>query len=463
MYELRDDETRARFGLAPRPPLPSPHDTAAARYRSDARDEDLVDIDAIIGTAADQIAVTPGVLRRSWTENGRRYFHYQTEMPVEFGGTVFSGKYAVLEDRWNDVAFHVFHHPAHDYNLDRMIHGMKASLEYFTAQFGPYPDSQLRIVEFPRYGGFGHAHPHTTAFAEDAFFSRVREGEVDQPFYGTAHEVAHQWWGGMVRGAPVGGHAFLSESLANYSAMMVTETTFGPEVARKVYNFHLELYLRGRGTQSREVPVLEVTDQSYIAYRKGALAMYTLREHIGEVAVNTALRRFFEKFSGAGRHSPTSLDLFAELRAVTPDSLQYLLTDWFETITLWDVSAERAVVEPTGTGEYVVTLDVVARKMRADSVGNETEVPMDDFVEIGVFTGGAPINTDLNLDFDEHGEVLHLQRHRIRTGRQTIRITVPQPPVRAGIDPYRKLVDRRSADNVTGIEAAGSPPSGRGR
>jgi ABC-type transport system involved in multi-copper enzyme maturation permease subunit len=462
MFELRDDETRQRFELAPRPPLPAPHDTAAARYRSNTGGEGLVDVDATIGTAADQIAITPGVLRRSWTENGRRYFHYQTETPIEFGGIVFSGMYAVLDDRWNDVALQIFHHPTHDYNLDRMVHGMKASLDYFTAQFGPYPDRQLRIVEFPRYGGFGHAHPHTIAFAEDAFLSRVREGEVDQPFYGTAHEVAHQWWGGMVQGAPVGGHGFLSESLANYSAMMVTEKAYGPEVARRVYNFHLELYLRGRATQSREVPVLEVTDQPYIAYRKGAIALYALRERIGEVAVNTALRSYFEQHSGAGRQRPTSLDLYAELRAVAPDSLQYLLTDWFETITLWDVSTERAVMEPTGTGAYVVTLDVVARKMRADSVGNETEVPMDDFVEIGVFTGGAPINTDLNLDFDEHGDVLYLERHRIRTGRQTLSITVPQRPVRAGIDPYRKLIDRRGGDNVIGVDAAVADPSGSG-
>ena len=78
---------------------------------------------------------------------------------------------------------------------------MKASLEYYTQQFGPYPDSQLRIVEIPRYGGFGRAHPHTIAFTEDIFLSRVEEGEFDQPFYGTAHEIAHQWWGGQVRGA----------------------------------------------------------------------------------------------------------------------------------------------------------------------------------------------------------------------------------------------------------------------
>ena len=81
----------------------------------------------------------------------------------------------MLEDRWNDVALQIFHHPTHSYNLDRMVRSMKASLEYFTAQFGPYPDSQLRIVEFPRYGGFGHAHPHTIAFAEDAFLNRVKE------------------------------------------------------------------------------------------------------------------------------------------------------------------------------------------------------------------------------------------------------------------------------------------------
>jgi hypothetical protein len=450
MFELPDEETRARFGLAARPPLPGPEEADASEHR----DAERVHVDAIIGTSADQIAVTPGVLRRSWTEQGRSWFHYETGMPTSFGGTVFSGEYAVLEDRWNDVALSIYHHPEHDYNLDRMVHGMKASLEYFTAQFGPYRESQLRIVEFPRYGGFGHAHPHTIAFAEDAFLSRVKEGEIDQPFYGTAHEVAHQWWPGQARAAPVRGHRFLSESLANYSAMMVTEKAYGLEVARRVYNFHLGLYLSGRASQAREVPLLHVTDQSYIAYRKGALAMYTLREHIGEENVNTALRRYLETHRDAG--PATSLDLFAQLRAVTPDSLRYMLTDWFETITLWDVRTERAVVEQTASGEYVVTLDVLARKMRADSVGNETEVPMDDMVEIGVFTGGPPINTDLNLDFDEHGEVLHLERHRIRTGRQTLRITVPQPPVRAGIDPYRKLVDRRGNDNVVGVAAAGA-------
>jgi ABC-type transport system involved in multi-copper enzyme maturation permease subunit len=445
ILELTSEELREDLGLAPRPARPEPEDAAEFEDRWSIRDADLVHVDAVIGTAADQIAVTSGLLRRTWTENGRRYFHYQTEEPISFGGSIFSARYAVSNDVWNDVPLRIFHHREHADGLDPLFAGMKSALGYMTEHFGPYPYGMLRIVEKPRYGGgFGSAHPYLMALSEDAFFSRVEEGEVDQPFYGTAHEVAHTWWGGIVRGAPVHGAAFLSESLANYSAMAITEDTYGPEMGRRVYEFQMERYLRGRAAQGREVPVLRVEDQPYIAYRKGALALWTLREHIGEEAVNAALKRYLEKYRGAGPPYPTSLDLFAELGAVTPDSLDGLLEDWFETITLWDVSTERAVVQPTGAGEYTVILDVRAKKMRADGSGRQSEVPMDDLVQIGVFAPG---------EGGEPGEPLHLERHRIRSGQQTIRVTVPREPARAGIDPYRMLIDLERGDNLVRVQS----------
>lgn len=447
-FELSGEDERRRLGLEPRAPMPGPDDAGARRYRHSVRDADLVDVDMILGTSEDQIAITPGALRRSWTENGRRYYHYRTDAPTSFSATVFSAAYAVLEDRWKDVALRIYYHPTHDYVLDRTLRSMKSSLEYYTGHFGPYPEAELRVVEIPRYGGFGVAHPHTIAFTEDYFFSRVRDGEVDLPFYGTAHEIAHQWWGGQARGAQVRGHAFLSESLANYSAMMVTEKEYGPAAAREVYDFQMERYLHGRATQSREVPLLEVTDQPYIAYRKGAIAMYTLREQIGEERVDAALRRYLEQHREGGPPYPTSLDLYAELRAVTPDSHQALLKDLFEEVTLWEVRTERARVERTDAGEYQVTLEVAGKKLRADSVGAETEVPMDDLVEVGVFAPGGD---------DELGAPLYLQQHRVRSGAQTIRVTVAQEPARAGVDPHRKLIDRQRRDNVVDVETAAAP------
>jgi aminopeptidase N len=244
----------------------------------------------------------------------------------------------------------------------------------------------------------------------------------------------------------VSGRAVLSETLSNYSAMLVTEKQFGAEASRMVYDFQMDRYLRRRAELGREVPLVDVEDHPHIAYGKGAVAMYTLREHVGDEAVNAALRRFLERHRNSKPPLPTSRDLVAELRTATPDSLRYLVTDLFETITLWDVRTQSAIVEPTGTGEYVVTLDVVARKLRADSVGRETETPMNDLIEIGVFAPGTG---------EGLGAPLYVQRHRIRSGKQTIRITIPREPARAGVDPHRKLIERERDDNVVEVKGLG--------
>lgn len=441
-FEVSGDAERKRYGLPPQAPMPGPRDAGANQYQNRFRDGGRIHVETIVGTSADQIAVVPGVLRRSWMDKGRRYFHYGTRLPDMFGTSVFSARYAVHESRWNDVVLQIFHHPPHRSNLGRMTAGMKASLDYYTSTFGPYPYRELRIVEVPPYSINGRAFPSAMALAEPNFITRVEPGLVDLSFFGTAHEVAHQWWGGQVRPAYARGRGFVSESLANYSAMLVTETVLGPAEARRVYDFQMDRYLRQRGETGRDVPLLDVEDHPHVSYGKGAVAMFTLRERIGVEPVNTALRRFLGKYRRSGPPYATSLDLYAELRAVTPASMHSLLTDLFETITLWDVKTEQAGVRRLSDGNYEVTLDVVAQKMRADGAGVETPTPMNDFVEIGVFAA-------------DDDQAIHLARHRIRSGKQRIRIVVPREPSRAGIDPYRKLIERERGDNVVAVERAG--------
>jgi ABC-type transport system involved in multi-copper enzyme maturation permease subunit len=456
-FEVSDAQLRRDHGLAPRTPRFAASDPRALRYHSTLRgDDDRVQLDAVIGTAAGQTAITPGTLLREWTEGGRRYFHYRTDAPLSFGASIFSARYAERRDRWSPpggsgqpVTLRVLHHPTHTFNLDRIVRGMKAALDYNTASFGPYPARELRVVEIPRYAGnLNRAHPHTIAVSEGGpFLTRVEEDDVDRTFFVTAHETAHQWWGGQVTGAHVPGRALVSEMLAQYSAMMAMEKALGREQVRRFYDYEMDGYLQNRGIFSnREAPLLDVENQNYVYYHKGAVAMYTLREQLGEARVNAALRRFLERFRDAGPPYPTSRDLLAELRAVTPDSLRPLLRDLFEEITLWDVRTEAVRVEPAGAGAYRVTLDVVARKVRADSVGVETEVPMSDRVEIGVF-GAAP------------GDPLYLRPHLVRSGRQTITVTVPRPPARAGIDPFGKLIQRKRDDNTVSVPEAATASS----
>ncbi len=408
--ELVDEGDRRERGLGTRPRAASIDDARARTRNLLAYDADWMDFQVTVGTDLDQTAVAPGYLRRTWTEGDRRYFDYAMDAPMLNFYAFLSGRYEVAKDRWNGVAIEVHHHPGHEENVPRMIRSVKASLDYYTRQFGPYQHRQVRILEFPRYGEFAQSFDNTIPYSEAIGFI-----------------------------ADVQGAAMLSETLAEYSALMVMEKEHGREEIGRFLEFELDQYLRGRGGERRaEQPLVLVENQQYIHYNKGALAMYALRDWIGEERVNAALRAFLAEWKFRGPPYPTARDLVKHLRAATPDSLKHVVADLFEHVTLYENRAVRAMSRGAGAGRWEVALEVEARKIRADSLGNETDVPVGDWIDVGVYTAGR-------------AEPVYLRKHRVTQSRQTIRVVVDQPPTRAGIDPLHKLIDRETDDNVVRV------------
>jgi ABC-2 type transport system permease protein len=308
----------------------------------------------------------------------------------------------------------------------------------------------VRIVEFPRYQSFAQSFPTTVPYSEGiGFITRVREkdDDLDMPFFVTAHEVAHQWWGHQVIGAYAQGSAMLVESMAEYSALVVMEKRYGAASVQKFLRHELDEYLSGRSTErKKEQPLIRTEGQAYIHYNKGSLTLYALRDYIGEAAINRALRRFLSEHAYETAPYATARDLVAALRDETPDSLKYVITDLFETITLFDNKTDTARVAKRADGKWVVTLDVQATKFRADSIGNETAVPIADYIDIGVFGEKQSGNT--------LGKPLYVQKHRITQAKTRLQIIVDEEPRKAGIDPYNKLIDRVPADNVKELSTA---------
>jgi aminopeptidase N len=409
----------------------------------------------VVSTSPDQIAITSGYLQREWTEGGRRYFHYKMDAPILNLWTVQSARYQVVSDSWTApdgrvIDIKVYHHPTHTYNVKRMIDGVKKTLAYMTASFGPYQHRQVRIVEFPRYASFAQSLPNTIPYSEAiGFIARVEKPtDVDYPFYVTAHEVAHQWWAHQVIGADAQGSTLLSETLAQYSAMMVMEREFGRESMRRFLEYELNQYLIGRSTErKREMPLKLGENQPYIHYNKGSLATYALKDYIGETRMNGAIRGFLAAEKFRGPPYPTSLELVDSLRAATPDSLRYLITDLFETITLFELKADSVVTTDAPGGNYRVDLYISAKKLRSDSLGKETEIPMRDWVDIGVYT--RPERGQRSPDKD--GVPVYLAKHQIHEGAQRVTVVVPRRPSRAGVDPLHKLIDRLTTDNTIGV------------
>ena len=447
---ISDRNKRRDYGLEPLPRLPKLEDTGSHNNNYVTHDSDFIAFETTVSTAASQIAVSPGYLVKEWTEGDRRFFSYKMDAPIMNFYSYLSADYEIARDKWNGVDIEIFHHGPHTYNLDRMIASVKDSLAYYSEAFGPYQYRQVRILEFPTYRQFARAYPNTIPFSEGiGFVADVRDPqEIDLPYYVTAHEVAHQWWAHQVMAANAQGGTMLVETLAQYSALLVMEQKYGRHQLRKFLKHELDRYLSGRaGDAEGELPLFKVEDQAYIHYRKGALIMYALRDYVGEDVVNRALRRLLKNHAYESTPYAISTDLIGYLKAEAGPSHRTLIEDFFERITLYDLELVASTVEEMADGRFKVSLDVEVAKYYEDAVGNQTETPLDIPVDIGLF-----LNSPADNDYHE-GDVIILDKRFITGAESTIDVIVDQRPAFAGIDPYNKLIDRDSDDNLGVVES----------
>jgi len=457
--ELTDESDRRDHNLPEKPLMAPRSDATAQQHMYISRYGDWIDFTATVRTAVDQIPLAPGAVDSTWTEGDRRVTRFVSEAPMVPFVSVLSARYATTTRTWTppDTLDHapvevtIYHHPDHDYNMDRMMDGAERALDYYTTHFGSYPHSYLRIAEVPQYfGQAAQAFQGTVRFSEDfGFVLRVDEDDnTDFPFYVTAHEISHQWWAHQVVAADVQGAELLTETLAQYSTLMVAKAHYGEDNVRRFLQHELDRYLTGRTNEPRrERPLVNATtDQNYVVYRKGSNVMYALQDFIGEARVNAAVRDFFDAHRFAGPPFPTADDLVRRLEAATPDSLQYLIDDQFRHVTLYENNAMEAHYRPTEAGTYEVTLTLRPKKTRITDAGERIEVPMNDWVDIGIF---AEADDGASL-----GESLYLQKHQLTGEEQVITLVVDEQPARAGIDPYIKLVDRTPEENMVDVSAS---------
>lgn len=443
---LNDRSKRRKYGLTSEL-RPNALDDAEGR-RQNYVGVDRVNSDITVTTAADQTPIAPGSRVSDVTHNGRRVARFVSDAPILYFFSVQSARYAVHKQDHKGIALEIYHHPAHPWNVARMTQALGAGLDYFQANFSPYQYRQTRIIEFPAYEQFAQAFAGTMPYSESiGFITDLRDpSKIDYITFVTAHELAHQWWAHQVIGANVQGATSLSETLAQYSAMMVMEKLRGPDEIRKFLKYELDQYLEKRGKEvADELPLMRTENQSYVHYNKGALAMYLLRDQMGEEAVNRALRRLIARYAFKAAPYPTSRDLIAALRAEAKPAQQALITDLFEKITLYDVRTLGASSKRRADGRYDVAVTVDARKLYANGQGQEREAPLAEPFDVGLFSSAPD-----SLGFGR-GKLVHFEQRMLRSGRQVLRFVTDRRPSFAGADPYNKRVDRNSNDNVVEV------------
>jgi ABC-type transport system involved in multi-copper enzyme maturation permease subunit len=442
---LKDPATRRRYGLPPARGTPKLGDLSATETPTYGRGWATSDI--TVSTPADQVPIAPGNRVSDVRRDGRHIVRFVSTVPIHPRFSIQSARYAEKHRQHGDVNLAVYYHPAHAWNVDRMLDALAAALDYYTANFGPYPFDHARIVEFPGYHDFAQAFAGTIPYSEDVGFASDYHAPetIDYVTYLTAHELAHQYWSHQVVGADMEGRELLSETLAQYSAQMVLKKMRGADHLRRYLQFELDRYLEGRANNGgvEEPTLTRVDGQDYVTYRKGALAMYLLQERLGEEGVNRALRALLEKYRFKGAPFPRSLDLVAALRAqATTQEEQTLITDLFERLTIYDLKATAPTAVRRADGRWDVAVPVEAKKLYYDAQGRETEATLDERIEVGLFTA------EPGRDAFDAKNVIVMERRPIRSGAQVLTFITDRRPTFGGVDPYNYYIDRNSRDNV---------------
>ncbi len=252
------------------------------------------DLHVRITAPAGQTVLCGGELVERVQLGSRETFTYESRHPL-YAFAILAADYDVRESGDDEVWFH----PRHTYNLDTLLEALRDGRDFFEQSFGHYPHRLLRVVEFPRLAAFAQSFPTLMPYSESiGFLTNYREWDrfVDATYFVTAHEVAHQWWAyiespGASLGAPV-----LSESLAEYSAMVLIDEKRG-ERARLIFLKREEdAYLRRRDPD-RERALVELEFEGVpIWYHKGCLVFYMLERRIGRERLLAALSDFVERW-----------------------------------------------------------------------------------------------------------------------------------------------------------------------
>ncbi len=338
-----------------------------------------------------------------------------------------SPDYQISERMVDGIKVSFFYKPEHKEDVDRILDYAEFALKYYSSCFGKYHYGHFTMVD-TKIGLGGGAMEYPTLITVSP--SRVPPERIRADALVVFHEIAHQWWYGMVASNEFE-EAWLDEGFAVYSERRALEKRFG-ERANLIDLWGIKLsdldfarlsYLLDLQTD----PIVKNSWEfrNYLSYRtnvysKASLVLETLRNYLGEEKMNKVLREYFQRYKS--KH-PKTLDFIQVVNEVTGEDLTFLFEQLlfgtgvcdYEVTSIESVPLEsedkkgryRIKVVVRRLGEVVIPVDVVIELEDGERIeqiwdGKERwhkiEIETDSKIEAALIDPENKIALDINVN-----------------------------------------------------------------
>ncbi|MBI5489259.1 MAG: M1 family metallopeptidase [Deltaproteobacteria bacterium] len=281
-----------------------------------------------------------------------------TPTDVTYGGVALrdftvlvSRSYHVVSRKSGEIKVSVYVPQGREPFAEKILDYALSAIEVYERRFGPYTLTELDVAAAPLIGGAGGVEfpgivTVATMLMQDLSESLGALGSLapaglnrlpildEMVEFVVVHEVAHQWWNGLI-GSDSVRHPFIDEGMAQYSSILYFEDRYGSERATKTgdrnvkVNFLLYRMLgnpdgvvdRGTGDFSGAL------EYAALVYGKGPYYWQAVRRAIGDEKFGEVLKRYYDTY----RYKVAASDAFAKLAgevAGQPDEMMALYRRW---------------------------------------------------------------------------------------------------------------------------------------
>lgn len=253
------------------------------------------------------------------THEGNRW-RYEAKQARSFAFAA-SDQYQVSSSEVGDVTVHSYYFPNHAEGGEVVLETATKAIELFTELYGTYPFSDYRVAETEFAGGMEFSG---LTFLGSVFYDEY-DGTTRTPLILlTAHEVAHQWFYGLVGNDQLT-EPWLDEAPAEYSAFLYYER-YLPDDTDWWWFYAVDQWAPA-GKIDNLVYVFRDNREYFDAvYRRGAQFMNDLRETMGDPAFFGFLEEYQRRYA---YQLAQSRDFFGLIQEFTTADLVPIQEEYF--------------------------------------------------------------------------------------------------------------------------------------